>query len=136
MSVGQAKKCKKSDDCGDKSFCHHWEGADSETAYCMHCEAVVIVDYKCSSWKMLSAEGKKECEAKCKGVKGGVRDDDGEKIKDGESGGSSGGGSGGKKKGGSESSSGGSVEKKGSMKAKKAPCSDKTPEVPVNPEIR
>jgi len=126
--LGQAKKCKKSDDCGDKSFCHHWDGDDSETAYCMHCEAIVIVDFKCSSWKMLSAAGKKECEAKCKGVKGGVTDDDGEKIKDGEGGGK-------KESGKRKSGSSGPVEKKSSMKADKAPCSDKTPEVPVNPEI-
>merc|ERR1712045_1092705 len=62
------KKCRSSDECGEKSFCHHWEGEDSKSAYCMHCNAIVIVDFKCSDWKMLSAQGKKECEQKCANV--------------------------------------------------------------------
>merc|ERR1711879_360271 len=69
--VGQGKSCKKSEEC-EGGFCHHWEDDEkSNSAYCMRCESIVIMDYKCSDWNVLSSKGKQACTKRCGKGKGG-----------------------------------------------------------------
>merc|ERR1712107_347077 len=77
--VGQGKSCEKSEDC-EGGFCHHWEkneDKEMKTSYCMRCESIVILNYKCSDWKILSAEGKKQCEKRCSSKEDGDKNDAG-----------------------------------------------------------